>query len=354
MNRSYRPTPILALSATCLVAGCGGGGSAGGPTDAASLLSQAFGPKQSVHSGQIATSIDLNLQGTKTLSGPIAIKLNGPFQGHGPAAVPDFKLSLQIAAASQNFTAGVTSTTGKAWVQFAGADYIVPDSLFAQFKDSYLKGQNKSGGASSLTKLGIDPRGWLTGARTVGHAQVAGTDTIHITAGVDVPKLLADFNTLLGKTAGAVPNAPTGISPATQSAIAGATKTATVDVYTGSSDHALRRLTVALQLAVAPDQRSALRGLKGGTIGFDLQLSELNKGQQVSAPKSAKPLSGLLSGIGAGGTASAGGGASGGGTSSTAAAPNVSAPKAYLDCVTKAGSSVSAIQKCQALINSGR
>lgn len=370
MNRTLRPRIFpasLAVFSTCLLAACGGGGTGRG-TDAGSLLAQTFGPKQSVHSGQLATSIDLNLQGTKTLSGPISIKLSGPFQGHGPKTLPEFDLSLLIGSAAQSFTAGVTSTAGKAWVRFAGTDYLVPDSVFSQFKDSFLKGQSPSGGSSNLAKFGIDPRSWLTGAHTVGHAQVAGTDTIHIAAGVNVPKLLADFNALLGKTASAVPNAPKGISPATQAAIANATKTASVDVYTGSSDHALRRLKVAFQLRVAQAQQAALRGLKGGTIGFDLQISELNKSQHFSAPTNAKPLSGLLAGLtGAGGGASAtgpggaatggtgpGGAATGGassGSSPSASAGNVSAPKAYLDCVRKAGSDIPAIQKCQSLIS---
>ncbi|MGI8556844.1 MAG: hypothetical protein ACR2ND_00800 [Solirubrobacteraceae bacterium] len=360
------PLALLAgLAAAGSLASCGGGGSSPGASDVNSLLAQTFGPKQSVHSGQLATSIDLNLQGTKTLSGPISIKLDGPFQGHGPKIVPEFKLNLLIGSAAQSFTAGVTTTAGKAWVHFAGADYLVPDSLYSQFRDSYLKGQSSSGGTSNLAKFGIDPRHWLTGARNVGHAQIAGTDTIHITAGIDVAKLLADFNTLLGKTSAAnVPNAPKGISPATQAALSRATKTASVDIYTGAADHSLRRLTLALQLSVPQGQQSALRGLKGGAIGFDLQLSQLNKSQQISAPANAKPLSGLLSGITGGSGASAtgpqGGAGSGSGARSStpapasgAAAPNVSAPKAYLDCVKQAGSNVPAIQKCQSLISAG-
>ncbi|GAC1440147.1 MAG: hypothetical protein NVSMB51_19050 [Solirubrobacteraceae bacterium] len=358
--RRRRVTSLLvAFCAAMLLAACGGGSSSGGGSgsgDASSILAQTFGAHQSLHSGRLSTSIEANLKGLKSFTAPLSIKLDGPFQGHGPKALPEFGFTLLIAASGQNFSAGLTSTSGKAWLQFAGTNYLIPDSVFSQFRASYLQSaaKNTSTG-STLSKFGIDPRSWLSNPRKVGNEQVGGTDTQHVTAGLNTTKLLSDFNTLLGKAgsvSGAAAAAPRSISPATQAAFSRSVKSATVDVYSGASDHALRRLKLAVQLDVASADRAQLRGFQGGMIGFDLTIGELNAPQSIKAPASAKPLSGLLSG---GLSGALGGGAAAGATGATGASGSgsVNAPQAYLDCVSRAKSDVAAIQKCSSLINAG-
>ncbi len=45
----------------------------------------------------------------------------------------------------------------------------------------------------------MDPRKWLTDPKNEGDAKVGDDDTIKITGGVDVAKLLDDVNNALGK-----------------------------------------------------------------------------------------------------------------------------------------------------------
>ena len=87
-------------------------------------------------------------------------------------------------------------------MNFQGTDYAVSDQVFEQFKAGYEQAQKQSadkGNQQSLATLGIDPRRWLTDAKNDGEAKVGDTDTIKITGGVDVNKLLDDVNTALDK-----------------------------------------------------------------------------------------------------------------------------------------------------------
>ena len=85
-------------------------------------------------------------------------------------------------------------------MNFQGTEYAVSDQVFEQFKAGYEQAQKQSadkGNQQSLATLGIDPRRWLTDPKNEGEAKVGDTDTIKITGGVDVDKLLDDVNTAL-------------------------------------------------------------------------------------------------------------------------------------------------------------
>lgn len=343
---------LAALVVACALVACGS--SKGANESVGALLSQTFGKHQSVHSGRIALTVNLNLTGIARLNGPISIRLDGPFQGHGGQALPDFNLGLLFASPAQNLNLGIVSTQGKAWLQAAGTYYTVPDALLSAFKNSYLQAQRSAAkqNGNTFAAFGIDPRQWLTGAHKAGTATVGGAEAVHIAAGVNVTRFLADVNKLLAKAGqlglSGVASAPGSISPATQAALASGVRSASVDIWTGNSDRILRRLTIAVSLSVPPAKRAAIGGLSGGTIGFDLLLSNLNQAQQISAPASAQPLpSNLLGGTG-GSSSGSGGGSSG---ASSSGSGGVSAPQSYLTCVQRAGGDIAKLQRCASLLN---
>ena len=111
----------------------------------------------------------------------------------------------------------------------------------------------------------MSPSAWLKDARKVGKADVGGTSTFHIAAGVDVPRFLADVNTLLGKAknlgGSTTQGVPQGLSQTVMTTIERSVKRAQVDVYTGEKDHALRRLALSVSLAVPKDAQKAAGGL---------------------------------------------------------------------------------------------
>jgi hypothetical protein len=334
---------LLSCLIVLFVSACGGG-----DDSVDSLLSQTFAPDKSVKSGRLNAQLDADVQGIQGLNGPVRLRLSGPFQSAGKGEMPRFDFTLGLTAGGQTFSAGGVSTGDKGFVRFQGQAYAVSDQLFNQFKTGYLnaakQSKQKKGSAPTLGALGIDPRRWLTGAKKAGEENIGGTDTIHITAGIDVSKLLDDVNRLLGRasTASGSKQVPQRLTPAQRKTIQDAVDSATVDVFTGKDDKLLRRLDVNVKLKNSGT-------VKGGTLRFQLQLDALNKDQTIKAPANTKPLEQLLG--------QASGGASSGQSTTPAApaAPSTTTPaapsgnSAYLQCLDKAGSDLSAVQKCAAL-----
>jgi len=386
-TRALALAAVLATAAAALLGGCSGSG--GG--DATRLLRQTFTASHSIRSGRLTLALGLDLHGLQSLNGPININLNGPFQSGGAGQLPKFNLGLTLQASGASFSAGIVSTADKAFLLFEGTPYVVPDAQFASFKQSYLQAQanSRKSGSTTLGSLGIDPARWLVNPHTAGSQIEGGTQTTHITAGIDVARLLDDINTVLSKagrlgTASLPTSVPQSLSPQQRSALAHSVKSANVNVYTGQSDKLLRRLDFNLNLSVPSNLRTQARGLTSGTINFTLGLDQVNQPQAVSTPANAKPLSTLLSALAGAGAAngSAGGGGAGAGTgavprggSGAGGAPQGSAPQgsspqggsgaggsgagggtssqqnAYLSCVQRAGKNLRAVQKCASLLN---
>jgi hypothetical protein len=153
--------------------------------------------------------------------------------------------------------------------------------------------------------------------------------TEHLHAAVDVAKALGDIYALVapaleaaGGTGSSGPSGdsgdsgPSGASGSSgDSGSSGATAdsgspldtalpllesaitSASVDVYTGVSDHLLRRVQIALAFTVPPIAGGALGGLRGGTLDLDLTLSDLGRPQSIGAPPDVQPSSKLFNGV---------------------------------------------------------
>ena len=331
---------MFASALVVLVAGCGGGDDSVG-----SLLSQTFAPDKSVKSGRLNAQLDANVQGIQGLNGPVRLRLSGPFQSAGKGEMPHFDFTLGVSAGGQSFNAGGVSTGDKGYVRFQNQAYAVSDALFKTFKDRYLQAakdsSKKKDSTPTLGSLGINPRRWLENAKKAGEEKIGGTDTIHITAGINVSKLLDDVNRVLGRASSATGSnqVPQSLSAADRKKIIDAVDTATVDVFTGKDDKLLRRLDVNVRLKNSGS-------VKGGTVRFQLQLDALNKDQTIKAPTNTKPLDQLL------GTAAQSGAGSGTTTAPTTTTPSTTTPaapsgnSAYLQCLNKAGGDLDAVQKC--------
>lgn len=347
---------LAAAIAALALAACGGGsGGSSGAQDVDQLLTQTFGPDKPIKSGKLNLGLDLDTRGIASVSGPVSLKLTGPFQSQGRSQLPKFAFTLDLSQGAQSFTAGATSTGDKGFVSFQGQAYALSDQLFNSFKQGFQQAQKQSGAkessAPSLASLGVDPRRWLEDPKNVGSAQVGGTETIHISSGIDVEHLLDDVNTLLGKAdklgRGQVAKS---LTPRQRDALARSVKDAKVDIYTGKDDKMLRRLTLQASFAVPNDLQSKAGGLTSGAVKVDLTIADLNQPQTITAPANAKPFSDLTSALQGlvGGTSSGGSGSSGSGSSGSGATPQAS--KKYLDCLQRAGNDVAKVQKCASLV----
>jgi hypothetical protein len=216
-----------------------------------------------------------------------------------------------------------------------------------------------------LGSFGINPKDWLKNPRIAGHDTIDGTDTTHVAAGIDIPKLLADLNKLLQRTSSSTGSTavPT-ISPSSQAKIAARVQNPTVDVWTGSSDKMLRKLSVALTVPITGTTSTELGGVTSAAISLTLQYTSLNQPQTIKAPAGTRPytefqqkiraavtsLLGITVGAGGAGTSGAGGASGTAGASSTNA-PSASGVTAYGQCIQSAGGDVSKMQQCAGLLN---
>lgn len=352
-HRARAFVALLALAAVALVlAACGGGDDSGGggsSADAETLLRQTFTGTHDIRSGKADLSLRIVAEGDPQLRGPIEVGVSGPFQSAGEDEIPQFDVALDVSAQGQSFDAGLTSTSDALYVRFGGTAYEVPGDLLDQLKDGFRRSQQDNADKMSLESLGLDPMSWLDDPTVEGTETVGDVETDHITAGLNVSALLDDVDKLLEEIndqglAGATgQDVPESIPADARTQIEDAVKDAKVEVWTGTEDHTLRRLSLAL--TVEPPEGDGPSSLD---LSLTFELTDLNEPQTIEAPTTTRPLDellgqfqGLLGGAfgGAGGL----GGSSGGGASSDQL-------DAYTRCIQDAGSDVAKAQQCASLL----
>jgi hypothetical protein len=360
---------MLAMAVLTLAA-CGSSSSGSGSGSAQSLLKQTFAAGHKVNSGVLTFGLSMNPTGSSTLKGPILLSLSGPFQSRGTGKLPESNFSVNVSALGHHGQLGVVSTGTSGYVTLQGASYQLPAADFQKLDSSFASATPGSTGGG-LSKLGIHPLHWLTNPTVVGQDTVAGASTTHIRAHVDVATLLGDFNTFLQKAASSAAatssSIPTSIPPATRQKIASEIKNPSVDIWTGTSDKALRKLALNLNVPVSGQASTLLGGMTSAGVGFTLQYADLNKPQTISAPANVHPftefatkLQGIVQQVqgafGAGGlgasTGSSGSTSSGSGTTG-ASSVNPSNVQKYTKCIQQASGDVTKMQKCASLLNGG-
>jgi hypothetical protein len=354
VSRLTRPAVLLALIgvlAGVLVA-CGGSSD-----DPNKLLKETFSGDHKVTSGKLNVSIDVSAKGVRNLSQPVRIALTGPFQSQGKTKLPNFDLGLTFSGGGQSFSAGATSTAGRGYLKFQGQAYQVPPNVLAQFKQGFEQAQQRNQGGqnqNAFKRLGLNPLAWLKNPKVEGDEDVGGTSTKHISADVDVSKLVSDINTLLrnaqsiGGAAAQSGRLPSNITPEQQRRIEQAVRSAKVQVWTGSDDKTLRKLQVNLSIAGS--------GGRSGDLVFTLEIDDLNQGQTINPPANAKPFSELIRQLGGLGL---GGGLGRAGTGGTSTAPSGSSGSSgaasaklqrYTKCLQAAGGDAAKAQRCASLL----
>jgi hypothetical protein len=292
---------LLAIGlGACLVSACGGA-----PGSAQSLLDETFSGHTQIESGNIKLSFALGAAGQSAATKPLAVRLSGPFQNAGAGKLPHFALQLQLSAAGHALQAGATSTGSALFVELAGAWFSTPESTYKALEQGYAQATKTASTAkvrSTFSSLGIEPGRWLSNPTELGTTTVAGVQTVHLTASVNIPAFLADVSKLsqaggslgLGSSVLGAGAGNGALSPSAITELAKSIKSAHVDVYSGQSDHLLRRLEVSATVTATPQTQALLGGLSTADIKVLLEFSELNKPQTITAPSNPQPPSQLL------------------------------------------------------------
>jgi hypothetical protein len=296
----------------------------------------------------------LNLDGVKQLNGPVKLSVQGPYESGGSQTIPKTDWDIAASAAGQNFSAGFISTGDNAWVGFQGQNYEVGKSAVAQVNQQIKKAAGSSQ-QKGLSQFGINPRDWVTDAQDEGSTKVAGVDTDHVSAALDVGKFLDDLNTIVQKASGRLSGGTTTpqLTASERKQIQDVVKNPHFDVYVGKDDNIIRRLSTDLSFTVPSDKQAQLGGLKSGTLSFSIDFADVGKPQAINQPQNAKPLSELTSQLGGlGGVLGGAAGGTGSGSSGSASSgPTAAALQKYSTCLQKADPRKAAeLQKCAKLL----
>jgi hypothetical protein len=382
MSRLTSRLAVLALlgALALFAAACGGGGdksSAGGSdADAASLLKDTFGADHPIRSGRVNADVDVDLKGLAQLATPLNLHLEGPFQSNGGTTLPDFALALDLGG-SKPLTVGTVFAQGGGYLTVEGQAFDLGADRYKAFKTGYEKAKKEASSStaakdSSFAALGISPLRWLKDPKNAGTEDIADAHTIHITAGVDVAKLLADVSTLLGKAQSVTGSAaaatgtsvPTALTADQRDAITKSITSAKVDVWTGAKDHTLRKVAVNVQVDVPADLRAQAGNLKTGHVIFQITIAQLNQAQKISKPADVQPIAdlrkaltdlGLISSSSTPATTTAPEATETTPATPEAAtpAPTAATPQAaadpqaqYAACISSAGEDLAAVQDC--------
>jgi hypothetical protein len=342
-----RLLPVLAIGAAAVVAiafvvrGLGGGTSGAG--SAQQVLEDALGGGKGATSGKFQASLSVSLRGVPAqVAKPVDARFSGSFD-EVKSGKAQLDLDGTVDAAGQHVSFGALSTGDRAFVKFRGKSYELPAGQ--------LRPSGASKATSPLASLGVDPKSWFTNVRDAGSANVAGVPVEHLTADFDVGRAFADLQEVAARSEEA------GQVSSSARQIASSVKQATVDLYTGKSDHILRKLTVAGRFeGSGPSGGQPLNG----TVNFDLAVSDLNQPQRITAPRHAASIDELAGGaLGKGRPAKAA--SPGGGTAARSHGRKADhrgtnrtrgsqrSGTAYVACVQGA-QDMQALDKCQALL----
>ena len=305
---------IAVLLGVFALAGCGGGG--GDDASASELIKQTFGNDAQLKSGRIGLGLNADLQ-----SGSVQASVDARFSQAQSGQLPKLAGTLKLdSGAGGTIEAGAISLGDRGYITVAGQAFEVPAADWKRFTDGYLADQRETNkeraGQPTLGSLGIHPEAWLIDPKKDGEGEIDGEKTVHITAGVDVAKMIADVAKVAKRT-----GADDQIS-----ALGTGIKSAEVQIDTGADDHRLRQLQIHLELNT-------------GTVDLRLTYSDLDQPQEITAPKDARPIGELTQML----EQALGGGA--GGTSSSPQDGGGNNAK-YLECLQKAGQDVAKVQAC--------
>jgi len=368
MPRHLRLLAVL-LSAVLVAVGVAACGSSNesSSADAGALIKDTFGKGHPIRSGRVDANLDVRLNGLAKFTKPIALHLSGPFQSNGGRTLPDFALDLDLDSGTRPITLGAVFAKGAGYLTIEGQAFTLDQHTYDSFKQGYEKAKADSsknaGAAPSLSALGVSPLGWLRDPKRVGAEDIAGTQTDHVSAGLDVGRFLDDISTLLGKARGvtqaggaaAGASVPTQLTPQQRDAIARSIKSADIDVWTGSKDHTLRKVLLDVAIAVPADLRARAGGLRDGRIRFQATIAQLNQPQSIAKPADARPLSDLSAALGQLGLTSSSSGSSSSsgaadGSSTTPASPSTGPQADYAKCLSAAGQDLAKVQRCADLL----
>ena len=260
MTRIRARVAIIALIAVlpAALAGCGGGGGGGGSEDPNQVLDQTFNNPTKVTSGNLDISLNGTAEGTQ--SGSLTATIAGPFQGDAsnPTTFPQLDLTAKVSASgagqSFNFDGGLIATKDNAYVEYQGQAYEVGSAIFQQFKTAYEQSAKQGPVRTGQPERLLDLRAVRDRPEDLADERLERGRRERGRAGHDPhPRRRQHRPDRLrppkDRPADAGRHRRRALTPAQLDQVKSAIKDASVDVYSGTDDHLLRKLSLSLSIA---------------------------------------------------------------------------------------------------------
>jgi hypothetical protein len=229
------------------------------PTDTATAAGPAETLKSAFNFGKLESArFDARLGfGARSGSGSFAV--SGSFDTAGAGAVPAFDVVARVRSGGRQISGGLVSLGDKAYFVRGDAGWRVPREVWGPLVEQLSAG---GGAAQAQAPLGLHPATWVRDVKSEGTERVSGVETEHVSARVDPAAVANDLAQAARQNGGEAPDL---------GAVSRAVKRADIDVWVGTDDQILRRL-------------SAVLAFQGGRLRLDVRLSDVNKPQQIEAP----------------------------------------------------------------------
>lgn len=207
MRRTYLSSLSLLLAlllAVVLVVGCGGNEAAsseeGSPAPeveltAQEIVDQSEQAMQEVTSASFTADVALKVEGDpakmtdptakQLLDSPITFHAEGR-SGDKPVAA---EMDMTVAFMGQNLAMSMVAKGSKAWLQYEGAWYAVPEENTKGLTEE----ETSALPTEQLEDLGLDPTAWDVEWELVGTETVDGAEVYHVAAKPDAKKMAADL-----------------------------------------------------------------------------------------------------------------------------------------------------------------
>jgi hypothetical protein len=280
----------IAVALGTAIAGCGGsspGGAAGAAGGAQALVKQTFGPNAAATSGLVSGTIDITTTGVPARERTVGLSMSGPFDTPGGDGIPRAHLALGIRLSGQIYGADLILDRGGVLVALGPTAYAVPAALAATIRAPLANTGNPLG--DLLDVFAIAPGRWAANPKVAGTEQLAGTEVVHATAGIDLRQFFTDAarftRVLTSLRFTEVAGLPQVITAKMRAALVRSVTSATGDVWAGTKDHVVRRAHFDIRLKPAAADRRILGGARTMRLVGELGVSDVGAAQRVEIPR---------------------------------------------------------------------
>lgn len=249
-----RRSPLIALLLAAVLAGCGGGSHHETVPAETMLDSAAAHP---IKSANAEIEARLRVDGVPRLSGPVTVRLEGPYRSGGGTRIPSFDWRLSASALGFPVSGRLVSTGDNVYLTVYGNQYEVGAPAVA-------------GANARLAEAGglrLNVRRWLGPARVTGQDDAGGFDCERIAAPLRGDAVARDLAPLAEALGVAAP----GVSGRAVACV-------------GFEDRVLHELELRATFSLSPADSARVAGATAIHLQADVVLSDVGKAQEISPP----------------------------------------------------------------------